>query len=142
MATPSSRTRVVGQAAIAGSADLVPVNVTLEYTARDPYTVVALLKRRDRVTEWVFARELLTDGRLGAEGPGGDVTVSPAANDSEIRIELSSPFGQAVIWLDADAVTRFLEETYRLVPAGTESRHINWPRELTALLHGGDDHCG
>lgn len=109
----------------------IPITVEFRYDPADPYAV-DLWFPSQRET-WVLSRELLTDCRLGCEGPGGDVTVSPAASASEVRIELLSPAGHAVLWVDAAALTAFLDDTYRLVPAGTETNHIDWDLELSPV---------
>jgi hypothetical protein len=134
---PPVRTRTVGRVLSRGQTESTPVELTFEYHRRDPYAVTLLVPSRRGVTEWVFARELLADGRLGIEGPGGDVTVAPGADRGDVLIDLLSPSGHAVLWVVDEDVNRFLDATYRLVPAGTENRRIQWGRELTDLLTGG-----
>ncbi len=110
------------------------ITVTFQYDPADPFAVTLLLESRGKRVKWMFARELLADGRLGIEGPGGDVTVSPAADPRKVLIDLCSPSGHSVLWIDDKAVLEFLTATYELVPAGTETDRINWARELPILL--------
>lgn len=111
------------------------LTVTFRYDLGDPFAVTLLIQRRGtHLMKWVFARELLADGRLGIEGLGGDVTVSPAADPHKVLIDLCSPSGHSVLWVDDKDVLEFLTATYELVPAGTEADRINWNRELPTLL--------
>ena len=134
MKSMSATARVLGS----GRSRRRSTDVTFRYDPRDPYAVTLLIPvRRGRLVEWVFARELLADGRLGIEGPGGDVTVAPAADPDEVLIDLCSPGGHAALWVPDEDVLRFLTATYELVPAGTEADRIIWARELPALLERG-----
>lgn len=135
--TPPVRMRTVGHVVSSGQAVPTPVELTFEYHERDPFAVTLLIPSRRGVQEWVFARELLADGRLGIEGPGGDVTVAPGADPGEILIDLLSPSGHAVLWVADEDVTRFLTAAYDRVPAGTESGRIRWGLVLVDLLRGG-----
>ena len=60
---------------IAPDAPVVPVNVDLTYTSRDPYAVQASFRTGNgTAVDWVFARDLLRDGLVGPSGTG-DVRV-------------------------------------------------------------------
>lgn len=111
----------------------------LIYDPADPFAVLLRMPRDPgsmRWVDWVFARELLDDGLADhIEFPTGDVQICPDAGD-ELRIELSSPNGFAVMWLAADRVTSFLAESYAVVPLDKEADRIDWEREL-ALLGAG-----
>jgi hypothetical protein len=131
MKTARTAARVLGS----GRVRRRSITVTFRYDPRDPFAVTLLIPvKRDGFVKWVLARELLNDGRLGVEGPGGDVTVSPAASPGEVVIDLLSPSGHAAVWVADEDVTQFLTATYQLVPAGTEADRINWARELPDLL--------
>lgn len=133
---PPVRTHTVGRVLSRGLTDPVPIKLTFEYDQRDPFTVSLFIPspRSKTNTEWVLARELLADGRLGIEGPGGDVTVAPGADPGEVLIDLLSPSGHAVLWVADEDLVQFLTAAYELVPAGTEASRINWARELPDLL--------
>jgi hypothetical protein len=47
---------------------------------------------------------------------------------------MSSPFGQAQFEAPAEDVDAFLRRTYRIVPVGEESLHMDFDAELTELL--------
>ena len=74
----------------------VPVQVEMRYDTRDPYAVQAAFRTgRAGWVEWVFSRDLLTEGLLAPAG-AGDVRIRPAEHDAEsVEIELSSPSGHA-----------------------------------------------
>jgi hypothetical protein len=54
-----------------------------------------------------------------------------------LNIELSSELGQAHFETPLTDISDFLRRTYRIVPAGEESDHLDVESELTQLLRGG-----
>lgn len=132
--TATSCTRLSGRARMEaqGRPEATEIPVELRYDARDPYAVTFLVG--PHAVRWVFSRDLLAAGRHGIDGPGGDVTVAPAATDDELLLELSSPSGRVLLWVDIALVDRFLDTTYELVPDGAECLHIAWDHELGAVL--------
>ena len=51
----------------------VPVQVEMRYDTRDPYAVQAAFRTgRAGWVEWVFSRDLLTEGLLAPAGAGAD----------------------------------------------------------------------
>ena len=113
---------------------------TFLYSREDPYAI--RMKFQDGVdepVEWIFARDLLSTGIEGREGLC-DVTVwpSPGSEDiapgSVLNIELFSPYGQAHFEAPAREISDFLRRTYRIVPAGEESEHVDVEAELNDLL--------
>ncbi|MFJ9442265.1 SsgA family sporulation/cell division regulator [Kitasatospora sp. NPDC101235] len=82
---------------------------------------------------WYFSRELLTEGRNAPVG-SGDVRVSPG-HEGEVLITLRGPDGeQAVLSAPEEEVTAFLSDSFRLVPAGAESEHLDVDTALARLL--------
>ena len=118
---------------------IVPLVASLYYSSEDPYAIrVAFHVGLDEPVEWIFARELLSNGLKGRDGLG-DVRVWPAsgqggASDQVLHIELSSPFGEAHFEAPMRDVSDFLRRTYRIVPAGEESGFVDVEAELTDLL--------
>jgi len=130
---------------------IVPLVASLYYSGTDPYAVrMAFHVGTDEPVEWIFARDLLAAGIESPQGEG-DVKVWPAqqsctegdeldmigtaeADYAVLNIELSSPFGQAHFEAPAQAMSAFLRRTYRIVPAGQESNHIDIETELNDLL--------
>jgi sporulation and cell division protein SsgA len=113
------------------------------YTPVDPYAIrIALHVGLDEPVQWIFARDLLSMDTGDREGIG-DVHVwpSPASAGGEpgsiLNIELFSPFGKAHLEAPAREVSDFVRQTYRIVPDGQESDHIDVEAELNDLLRLG-----
>ena len=103
-------------------AEGVVLDATLRYDPADPYAVKATFRAGDASVSWMLGRELLHRGLVDATGDG-DVRVWPdldADDEPAVMVRLSSPDGQAVLCLDADALQAFLARTFSLVPLGQE----------------------
>jgi hypothetical protein len=113
----------------------VPVQVEMRYDTRDPYAVQAAFRTgRAGWVEWVFSRDLLTEGLLGVSG-AGDVRIRPADHDAEsIEIELSSPSGHATFRAASREVSEFLARTHEIVPPGSEDDWLDLEHALGLLL--------
>jgi len=116
----------------------VPLTASLSYTAADPYAVrVSFRADLDEPIEWVFGRELLSAGLYGPQGLG-DVQVWPSDADADghgvLNVQLSSLYGRAHFQAAAADLAEFLLRTEQVVPAGSESAHIDLDAELADLL--------
>ncbi|MEU5213754.1 SsgA family sporulation/cell division regulator [Streptomyces sp. NPDC020742] len=114
----------------------IPVPARLTYRSDDPYAVhVTFHIGSDTPVEWTFARELLVEGVFRPCGEG-DVRVWPTKVDgrSLVCLALDSPEGEALVEAPAAAVSAWLERTLRVVPPGTEHRHLGLDTGLSALL--------
>jgi hypothetical protein len=116
----------------------LPVLAGLRYDSNDPWAVRVAFQtggEGDGIVEWMFARQLLTDGVAKACGEG-DVRVWPALHGSErvVNLAMASPSGSALFEIDRDAVVEFLQQTYLAVPTGHESDSVDLDVELTLLL--------
>ena len=111
---------------VVADAGPVPLQVSLRYSAQDPYAVRAVFRGGDAAVEWVFARDLLVTGLREASGLG-DVHVWPSRGPEGdiVVISLSSPDGRAVLHADADDMRRFVARTVRVVAPGTEEMHLD-----------------
>jgi hypothetical protein len=112
------------------------VPVRLGYRPTDPWAVTAVFRTADGDVTWVFGRDLLEEGIARPSGEG-DVAVWPAvdaADGPQLYLSLASPSGSALLQADPFEVRRFLDETYRLVPAGTESTFLDLDAELARLV--------
>jgi hypothetical protein len=85
--------------------------------------------------EWVFARDLLTDGLHTPTGDG-DVHVWPFG-PSDLMIELRSGASTALVITPQVAVRMFLCHAYAIVPAGSEPGHLDLDRALARLVGQG-----
>jgi hypothetical protein len=116
----------------------LPVLAGLRYQADDPWAVRVTFQtgaEDDATVEWMFARQLLTDGVRHTVGEG-DVRVWPGAVDGErvVNLAMASPSGSALFEIDRDALVEFLQQTYLAVPTGSEEEVVDLDAELALLL--------
>lgn len=116
----------------------LPVLAGLRYQADDPWAVRVAFQtggEDDGVVEWMFARQLLTDGVHTTAGEG-DVRVWPSTSGGEhvINLAMASPSGSALFEIDRDALVTFLQQTYLAVPTGGEELAVDLDAELALLL--------
>ncbi len=116
----------------------LPVVAGLRYDSNDPWAVrVAFHTGGDAegVVEWMFARQLLTDGMGECVGEG-DVRVWPGTHgtDRVINLAMASPSGSALFEIDRDTLVEFLQQTYLSVPTGSEESAVDLDAELALLL--------
>lgn len=123
---------------VLGGDRVVVVPTTLQYSSESPFAVTTLFRTSEGDVSWIFGRDLLADGLVDPAGEG-DVTIWPSrsAQGEIVCIALDSPSGGALLEADLRTVRGFLDDTYRLVPAGTESDLLDLDAEIAALL--GDD---
>jgi hypothetical protein len=116
----------------------LPVIAGLRFDSNDPWAVRVAFQtggEGDGIVEWMFARQLLTDGVAKACGEG-DVRVWPALHgtDRVVNLAMASPSGSALFEIDRDALVEFLQQTYLAVPTGHESESVDLDSELAMLL--------
>ncbi len=114
----------------------VGVPTTMGFRSSDPYAVTLTFHSNSGDVEWVVARSLLMQG-LALPAGDGDVRVFPSI-DVDARavgvFDFSSPDGRLVAQLVALELREFLDRTLELVPAGTESEHIDIDSLVQSLL--------
>ena len=111
----------------------VPVQVELRYDTRDPYAVQAAFRTgRAGWVEWVFSRDLLTEGLIDAAGDG-DVRIRPSEGES-VEMELSSPSGHATFRALAREISEFLQRTHEVIEPGAEDDWLDLEHALGLLL--------
>ncbi|MDX3191513.1 SsgA family sporulation/cell division regulator [Streptomyces sp. MN03-5084-2B] len=111
-----------------------PVPAELEYDTRDPYAVAVVLHAGASAVRWLFGRDLLADGLLARCGDG-DVRIGPADDPALVVVELTSPDGAAVLEAPAKEIAAFLDRTYDVVPADSESDWFDFAEELAKLSY-------
>ena len=126
----------------------VPVLAGVHYAAADPWAVRVAFQTGGRSSddgsgagssdgsvEWLFARQLLTDGVRTTVGEG-DVRVWPSEPGRErvVNLAMASPSGSALFEIDRDALVEFLQQTYLAVPTGSEGQVVDLDAELVLLL--------
>jgi hypothetical protein len=108
-------------------------HVVLCYASRDPYAVIITVVSTDREPIVCFlARDLLTDGLSWPVGTG-EVTVEPRPDDN-IRVTMRARQHCAVLELRHGDVAAFLDDTFTIVPPGSESLHLDIERLVDELL--------
>ena len=116
----------------------LPVLAGLHYESADPWAVRVAFQtggEGDGTVEWMFARQLLTDGVRTTVGEG-DVRVWPSETGRErvVNLAMASPSGSALFEIDRDALVEFLQQTYLAVPTGAEEEVVDLDAELALLL--------
>ncbi|WP_051836744.1 SsgA family sporulation/cell division regulator [Streptomyces sp. NRRL WC-3742] len=117
----------------------VPVPGCLRYQATDPYAVhLDCHVGPELPITWTFARDLLATGVRTWAGTG-DVCVFPSRDDAEpsVSISLDGEAASVVLHASTARVATFLSYTARIVPFGSESRHIDLDL-LSNRLCGGE----
>ncbi|WP_354638010.1 SsgA family sporulation/cell division regulator [Kitasatospora camelliae] len=120
----------------------VPVEAELSFDTSLPYAACLSFAVADcgcldggaRVC-WYFSRELLNEGRHAPAGHG-DVRVRPGTC-GDLLIALKAPTGHAVLSTSTASVAAFLADSFALVPAGSESDHLDVDTALARILAGG-----
>ncbi len=118
----------------------LPVLAGMRYQADDPWAVRVAFQtgaEDEAAVEWMFARQLLTDGIRHTVGEG-DVRVWPGDQVGErvVNLAMASPSGSALFEIDRDALVEFLQQTYLAVPTGSEEAAVDLDAELALLLGG------
>ena len=116
----------------------LPVLAGLRYDVTDPWAVRVAFHtggEGDGIVEWLFARQLLTDGVTGPVGEG-DVRVWPSVNGASrvLNLAMASPSGSALFEIERDELVEFLQQTYLAVPTGSEGDVVDLDAQLAALL--------
>jgi hypothetical protein len=126
---------------VLGGDRMMTIPATLTYSVREPYAVTAVFRTSDGDISWLFGRDLLEDG-LGSPAGDGDVAVWPSMAHGRriVCLSLVSPSGSALLEADHDRVRTFLDASYRAVPRGTETEHLDLEAGLAALLDDGTVH--
>lgn len=117
-----------------------PVVTRWTYTAEDPFAVtLGVRSRSNRFVEWLVARDLVVEA-LRAPAGCGDVRMSPqhVQGYDIVEIEIRSSDGRAVLEVDRDLLTRFVDASMALVALGEEDTHMDLDAEIDKITsHAG-----
>lgn len=108
----------------------------LGYCPDDPFAVTATFRTPGGDVVWTFARDLLSRGLTDPAGEG-DVHVWPCldlAGRAVVIIELRSPDGELVLQAPTEDVSRFVNKSLALVPAGLEGERVDLDQLIDQLL--------
>lgn len=114
----------------------LPVAAHLSYLRADPYAVrLHCYVDTPFTVTWLFARHLLWLGLNRPTGMG-DVRVRPGHGRDRgwIFLCLDGADGRAVLRARARKVRRFLEQSTRIVPLGTEHQHLDLDAVIERML--------
>ncbi|SFR28844.1 Streptomyces sporulation and cell division protein, SsgA [Lentzea waywayandensis] len=95
-----------------------PVETELLYQSEDPFAVTMKFRSGGSVAIWVMGRDLLAEGMSRRAGDG-DVRLRPHSS-RVLVLELVSDRHMTVFRVPAGTLRKFLDATWRLVPAGSE----------------------
>jgi Streptomyces sporulation and cell division protein, SsgA len=112
-----------------------PVVTRWTYSADDPFAIVLGVRTRsDRFVEWLVARDLVIESLRGPAGCG-DIRMSPQRVQGYdiIEIEIRSTDGRAILEVDRDLLTEFVDATTALVPVGAEVAHMDLDAEISKI---------
>jgi hypothetical protein len=122
---------------LSGPPESSTINCTLSYDPNDPYVIrLELLIAEDMRVTWVVGRDLLYAGTEGLSGDG-DFKVWPSRggyHHSTLYLQLKRPNSVATFATNLRAVRHWLQDTYALVPHGTESSLLDWAALAQSLL--------
>jgi hypothetical protein len=114
----------------------IPVPVNLRYASADPLAVhVDFLPHifpDDKSMIWSFARDLLAEG-LSSPAGIGDVHIWPCGRLHTI-LELDTVEGRAMVWFETSVLRGFLQDSYKMVPAGREETNSALERSLASMF--------
>jgi hypothetical protein len=141
--SPATVTLDMTATLIGSDGDSLPVRAALSYDLSDPYAIHAVLTAPlSPQVVWVFARELLTDGMLGAAGLGDvriwrtspeDSCTSPD-DQRDVYIGLISPDGEALLKFSGAELVTFVRRTYVQCLPGEENVHVDLDLAIEQLL--------
>ena len=113
-----------------------PLSPALRYEAADPLAVTVVfppeISDDGEEVAWAFSRELLAEGLRSPAGEG-DIHVRPCGQGRTV-IEFHAGAGVAILEFRTVELALFLERTYVVVPAGTETALMDLEEGLSVLL--------
>jgi hypothetical protein len=122
---------------LSGPPQLSSVECRLTYSVEDPFAVrLDLFPAAGPCTTWTVGRDLLSAGTEGLSG-GGAFKVWPSRGLDGIPLlylRLEGKQGIAVFAADRPVVRQWLNDTYAMVPAGTEAALLDWTALTESLL--------
>lgn len=125
----------IGMQLIVSGDKTVAINSTFDYAASEPYSIRASFQTVDGAVDWVFSRDIIAQALVEPAGDG-DVSawVEGEGTDSVFCLQLTSPSGQALMETKTELVRDFLNRTFTIVPAGSESQMLNLDFLIERLL--------
>ncbi|MGW6486775.1 SsgA family sporulation/cell division regulator [Streptomyces sp. NPDC055056] len=114
----------------------VPLEMTLEYSAEQPFSVTLTVSACAVVAEWNLSRDQLIKGCRQHQG-WGDVAVWPSVRnrgEDAVRIRLGPMPSPAVLEIERKPLSAWLHETLQLISQGSESGYLALDDVISRLL--------
>ncbi|MFE4956133.1 SsgA family sporulation/cell division regulator [Streptomyces sp. NPDC056653] len=115
----------------------VTIRARFYYASDDPFAVTVDLSTAERDTvSWTFSRDLLDAGTRHRAGLG-DVRVWPTptlSGNRLLNLSVGTFPNSAHFFMDAERIKKWLDRTYEIVPAGSESGVVDWEAAIAFLL--------
>ncbi|MEU4098727.1 SsgA family sporulation/cell division regulator [Streptomyces sp. NPDC026673] len=117
----------------------IPHEAEFRYDQTDPLAVsLALRTPEGSIVRWTVSRDVLFEGTEEPSGIG-DVRLWPSRVRARrvvlLRLEVQDL--SSLFELDLARLRGWLEETFQLVPPGTEFDHVEWATALATLMRQG-----
>ncbi|MFI8185283.1 SsgA family sporulation/cell division regulator [Actinacidiphila glaucinigra] len=117
----------------------IPHEAEFRYDETDPLVVsLALRTPEGSVVRWMVSRDVLFEGTEEPSGIG-DVRLWPSRVRTcrVVLLRLEVQQMSSLFEMDLVQLQGWLEETFQLVPPGTEFDHIDWTTALATLMREG-----
>jgi hypothetical protein len=115
--------------------DRRPVMIELSYDITDPYAIRFAVSTGDAPDQWAVGRDLLSEGLTRPVGEGeARVWPSQFGPRPVLWIQFGRRQRTALIELMADDLQEFIDESYKLVPIGTEPLQVDMDTLLKELI--------
>jgi Streptomyces sporulation and cell division protein, SsgA len=120
---------------VRGRSDRRAVMIELSYDAADPYAVRLAVSTGDAPGTWAIGRDLLSEGMTRPVGEGeARIWTSPFGPRQVVWIRFTRQPWTALIELAMEDLTEFVDQTYKLVPAGSEPLFIDVDSLIDGLI--------
>jgi hypothetical protein len=111
------------------------VMIELSYQAADPYAVRLAVTIGDAPGAWAIGRDLLSEGLTRPVGEGeARIWASPFGLRQVVWIRFGQHQRTALIELAMEDLRAFVDQTYKLVPVGSEPLYIDVDSLIDGLI--------
>jgi hypothetical protein len=120
---------------VRGKNDRRPVMIELSYDGADPYAVRLAVTTGDAPANWAVGRDLLSEGMTRPVGEGeARVWPSPFGPRPVVWIRFGRQQRTALIELAVGDLREFVDQTYDLVPTGSEPLFVDVDTLIDGLI--------
>jgi len=120
---------------VRGKNDRRPIMIELSYATADPYAVRLAVSTGDAPAAWAVGRDLLSEGLTRPVGEGeARVWPSPYGPRPVVWIRFGQQRRTALIELAVGNLRDFVDQTYELVPTGSEPLFVDVETLINDLM--------